>query len=70
MTYQPYKLRLNPRFDGAFLNSNTWKSATRLECLNPRFDGAFLNCIEVYNSNDGNSLNPRFDGAFLNCNPA
>ena len=54
MTYQPYKLRLNPRFDGAFLNSNTWKSATRLECLNPRFDGAFLNCIEVANSNDGN----------------
>ena len=35
--------RLNPRFDGAFLNFNARVSGNALVCLNPRFDGAFLN---------------------------
>ena len=37
--------RLNPRFDGAFLNSKQARLEKRREALrlNPRFDGAFLN---------------------------
>ena len=35
---------LNPRFDGAFLNSTNQRNKHGSNCLNPRFDGAFLNC--------------------------
>ena len=35
--------RLNPRFDGAFLNSALLRNMTTVMSLNPRFDGAFLN---------------------------
>ena len=34
---------LNPRFDGAFLNSMLVTMMVTLMGLNPRFDGAFLN---------------------------
>ena len=34
---------LNPRFDGAFLNSRTLGLKAEVMRLNPRFDGAFLN---------------------------
>ena len=37
-------MRLNPRFDGAFLNYTGNYSAASNTGLNPRFDGAFLNC--------------------------
>ena len=37
-------MRLNPRFDGAFLNSKSSPAPIFFRCLNPRFDGAFLNC--------------------------
>ena len=36
-------ISLNPRFDGAFLNSKSITSTHGLKRLNPRFDGAFLN---------------------------
>ena len=35
--------RLNPRFDGAFLNSTKAMDVEQVYGLNPRFDGAFLN---------------------------
>ena len=35
--------RLNPRFDGAFLNSKSMDEVRQILGLNPRFDGAFLN---------------------------
>ena len=35
--------RLNPRFDGAFLNSRKLGLKAEVMRLNPRFDGAFLN---------------------------
>ena len=62
----PVWARLNPRFDGAFLNWYLLNPKPRKKSLNPRFDGAFLNLhghsyvVEVF------CLNPRFDGAFLN----
>ena len=59
-------MSLNPRFDGAFLNSKIGNYAKIGECLNPRFDGAFLNFEKESIKDFTNSLNPRFDGAFLN----
>ena len=59
--------RLNPRFDGAFLNCIKNIRPAIFRGLNPRFDGAFLNfylfALLVRRSM---CLNPRFDGAFLN----
>ena len=40
---------LNPRFDGAFLNSMAMAMAMAMASLNPRFDGAFLNSNIVLN---------------------
>ena len=57
---------LNPRFDGAFLNSNKANKSPCIRGLNPRFDGAFLNCGNSEQITTEKSLNPRFDGAFLN----
>ena len=57
---------LNPRFDGAFLNSSMKLLKPFLKGLNPRFDGAFLNYHIVLTSGAILRLNPRFDGAFLN----
>ena len=37
---------LNPRFDGAFLNSKAMQVENAYDGLNPRFDGAFLNYEE------------------------
>ena len=36
-------IRLNPRFDGAFLNLRPANQLWDAMRLNPRFDGAFLN---------------------------
>ena len=36
-------MRLNPRFDGAFLNYKLTEKYIEHFGLNPRFDGAFLN---------------------------
>ena len=58
--------RLNPRFDGAFLNSVEDFLFQVVHCLNPRFDGAFLNSKKPATSAPLKCLNPRFDGAFLN----
>ena len=41
--YQDDRNRLNPRFDGAFLNYNRAALTDGGKGLNPRFDGAFLN---------------------------
>ena len=60
-------LCLNPRFDGAFLNSQNGMQVVELERLNPRFDGAFLNSKPPPSLEATAGLNPRFDGAFLNC---
>ena len=60
-------MRLNPRFDGAFLNSKSSPAPIFFRCLNPRFDGAFLNYTGNYSAASNTGLNPRFDGAFLNC---
>ena len=37
--------RLNPRFDGAFLNLKRNGLKRTGSSLNPRFDGAFLNLL-------------------------
>ena len=37
------QVRLNPRFDGAFLNCMVSRKLGLKAGLNPRFDGAFLN---------------------------
>ena len=58
-------MRLNPRFDGAFLNSKSSPAPIFFRCLNPRFDGAFLNYTGNYSAASNTGLNPRFDGAFL-----
>ena len=42
----PYPQSLNPRFDGAFLNSIQGTPTGDDVGLNPRFDGAFLNFFE------------------------
>ena len=61
-----FRIGINPRFDGAFLNSQ-WLGATIYGCcLNPRFDGAFLNLDADSAATTATRLNPRFDGAFLN----
>ena len=39
----PLYIRLNPRFDGAFLNFIKPMATAKAAGLNPRFDGAFLN---------------------------
>ena len=58
---------LNPRFDGAFLNSRTLGLKAEVMRLNPRFDGAFLNLLLFLSFLVPMlGLNPRFDGAFLN----
>ena len=59
---------LNPRFDGAFLNSTEKTVVAQYTGLNPRFDGAFLNSTILFFDSLLLSLNPRFDGAFLNSN--
>ena len=46
------QLRLNPRFDGAFLNSEKTVVVKYSNGLNPRFDGAFLNCMGDATSKD------------------
>ena len=41
------RTRLNPRFDGAFLNwPKSVSDGLGFARLNPRFDGAFLNLIQ------------------------
>ena len=42
-------MRLNPRFDGAFLNYKLTEKYIEHFGLNPRFDGAFLNCKIINN---------------------
>ena len=50
-------MSLNPRFDGAFLNSYLHPRPSHGFGLNPRFDGAFLNYIRLEMYDNGNENN-------------
>ena len=57
--------RLNPRFDGAFLNFEMRQVCdSDLKSLNPRFDGAFLNWITLRRRSHPRVLIPDLMGLF------
>ena len=57
-------MRLNPRFDGAFLNLILVAQLNRAVGLNPRFDGAFLNFEAQLKAEQAEVLIPDLMGLF------